>query len=112
VSRNRPNYPAIVKAATIETMLDDKNPSSGVINLVCGHCGRMTSESVFYLYQDPAEGGPAHKEQEELLRETMGWSHSCGHCGVLNTSIDVEEYLRGQREGAAGLEELDDLFGA
>lgn len=88
---------AIVKARAIETLVDPENPSAGIVNLICGHCGQMSSETIELFYEDPQDCGESHAEQVEFWGEVLPANNVCPECGVLNVQVNVERYLRTQR---------------
>lgn len=104
---NRKN-PAIVTARTIEVLVDG---SLGIVNMMCGHCGKMTSEELTLCYWDPKDCGTTWEEQEEAMWSRLSDSQTCKHCHVFNVFTDVEDYLRRKQEALAQLGELTrDLF--
>src|SRR5262249_25506081 len=91
-----PNGRAIVKALAMESLVDQNNPSMGVIHLLCGHCGRLTYETTTLCYHEQNECGISSDEQLQMWASSLSSSAICSLCGVNNVDSDVEEYLRGQ----------------
>ena len=102
MANNRfPHGRGIVRAVTLETLVDPRHPSAGVVNLLCGHCGRLSSETVTLCYCSPEECGVSFEEQLASWESGLRLSHICPRFGVQNVSGKVEEYLRTQREAWA-----------
>lgn len=102
-----PNGRAIVKARAIETLVDPEEPAAGIINLICGHCGQLSSATIELFYDDPEACGESHTEQAEIWAAVLPASNVCPQCGVLNVPLKVERYLRTQRRLKKLVNDLD-----
>ncbi|MBI1830250.1 MAG: hypothetical protein HYR84_02225 [Planctomycetes bacterium] len=101
------NPRAVVQAATIEIGVSD---SSAEVTVICGHCGKMTVETVMHTYSSPEECGVSYEEQDHTWRSNIGETQVCRHCNVLNVMNGVEDYLRQRREAEAQAEALETDF--
>lgn len=97
MSRARfPHGRAIVQSVTIEALIDPTRPCDGIGNLICGHCGQMSSNPTDLCYNDPELTGWSYEEQTDMNLQDLQAEQICPHCGVKNVSQDVETYLRDQ----------------